>query len=135
MLCALPLLGAAPLASLDVAVDGYRSAKGEVQVCLTTRPDHFPDCQDDPAARRLTVATRDARVLNFGALPSGDYALALIHDENANDRLDTFAGVPREGVGFSRNPSIMFGAPRFKAARFALTSGDAAQRVRVKYFL
>ena len=129
------LLGAAPLASLDVGIDGLRSAKGELLVCLTTEPEHFPDCQDDPAARRLTVATQRAGTLHFNGLPSGTYALAMIHDENGNDRLDTFAGIPREGVGFSRNPRLTFGPPRFKAAGFPVMTGNSEERIRVKYFL
>ena len=137
--CALPLIGATPAAGLDVTVAGLRSAKGAVRVCLTTRPDHFPNCQDDPAARRLTVAASGVgatgATLHFADLPSGDYALALIHDENGNARLDTFAGIPREGVGFSRNPRLMFGPPRFAAAEMALRSGTDAEVVKVRYFL
>lgn len=73
--------------------------------------------------------------LRFEGLPSGTYAVSLFHDENANGRLDTVLGIPREGFGFSRNPPIRFGPPRFSAARFALTSGDSVERVRLKYLL
>lgn len=124
-----------PSADLQVQVQGLRSLKGEVQVCLTTRPDHFPDCQGDPAAHRLTVAARDAATLRFDGLASGNYAIALIHDENGNARLDTRFGIPREGVGFSRNPTLMFGPPRFAAARFPVTNQPVGESVRMKYFL
>lgn len=130
---ALALLGAAPAASLEVQVAGLRSAKGAVRACLTARPESFPDCQDDPAAHRLTVPAGEP--LRFGGLASGAYALALIHDENGNARLDTFAGVPREGVGFSRNPRLFFGPPRFRSAALALSSGPDTETVKVRYFL
>jgi uncharacterized protein (DUF2141 family) len=72
-------------------------------------------------------------------LSPGEYAIAVIHDENANAKLDTFAGIPKEGIGFSRNPRFTFGPPRFAAARFSVggeTAGDAQrQQVRVRYFL
>jgi uncharacterized protein (DUF2141 family) len=73
--------------------------------------------------------------MTFAALPTGDYAIAVIHDENDNHKLDTLLGIPREGFGFSRNPAIGFGPPRFAAARFALASGADAQHVRMKYML
>ena len=57
-----------------------------------------------------------------------------IHDANGNARLDTFVGIPREGFGFSNNPAIGFGAPRFAAARFALER-DAAETIRMRYLL
>jgi uncharacterized protein (DUF2141 family) len=99
------------------------------------RPDHFPDCQGDPQARRLSVPTAQAAELKFNDLPSGGYAIALIHDENGNGKLDTLFGIPKEGFGFSRNPVIRFGAPRFSAARFDVTSGTVDETVRVKYML
>ena len=101
--------------------------------CLTTRPEHFPNCQDDPQARRLTVPTRLAATLVFSGLPSGTYALALIHDENGNGKLDTMMGIPREGFGFSNNPAIRFGPPSFKSAGVAIVSGQVGEMVKMKY--
>lgn len=65
----------------------------------------------------------------------GLYAVALFHDENANGRLDKFAGVPREGLGFSNNPRIRFGPPSFAQARLAISGSDVSIPVRVRYFL
>ena len=133
---ALPVDLSAP-GSIRMEVDGLRSAKGVLQICLTRRPDHFPDCTDDPDARRLTVSAAEpnTRDVMIAGLAEGDYALAVIHDENANRRLDTFAGIPREGVGFSRNPRLVFGPPRFGAARFMVGGGETSQNVRMRYFL
>ena len=58
-----------------------------------------------------------------------------IHDENSNAKLDTFAGIPKEGFGFSRNPPIRFGAPRFAAARFTMSGGAETQQIRMRYIL
>ena len=102
--------------------------------CLTPNARTFPDCKADPQARHLTVPGTQT-TLSFRDLPSGDYAVSLIHDENGNGRLDTFAGIPREGVGFSRNPRLGLGAPSFSAARFSVTNGASDQRVQLKYFL
>ena len=126
------LLGAAPVASLEVTVDHLRSDKGMLRICLTADPANFPACIDDADAvtRSIPAATRAVR---FDGLPHGTYAVAVIHDENGNARLDTFAGIPREGFGFSRNPAIRFGPPRFAAARFAIDSDAAVQQVRLRY--
>lgn len=131
------LIGAAPISTpqpLMMAMEGLRSAKGRVLVCVTRLPDHFPDCTDDPDRRHFTVSATAER-LTLGTMAPGDYAIALIHDENGNGRLDTFAGIPREGVGFSRNPAIRFGAPSFRSARFAIAGAPVEQDIRLKYFL
>jgi uncharacterized protein (DUF2141 family) len=125
------LLGTASPGALELELSGLRSAKGVVQLCLTRDAERFPDC--GPTAFR-TVPAGQSHV-RIDGLPSGAYAIALFHDENRNGRLDTLVGIPREGFGFSRNPPVRFGAPKFNAARFAITSGDAEQRVDLKYLL
>lgn len=123
-----------PMQPVSLGLTGLRSDKGRVLVCLTRRPDYFPDCRKDPDQRHFSVAATGAAA-SLGQLPPGDYAIAIIHDENANGRLDTFAGIPREGVGFSRNPVLRFGAPGFKSASFHVAAVPVRQDIRVKYFL
>jgi len=134
MLALAALPGAAPTGSVDVAFDGLRSTRGLLQICITTDQKHFPDCKGDPHAITRTISAAHPH-LDLPALPAGDYALSVIHDENGNGKLDTFAGIPREGVGFSRNPKLTFGPPGFAAVRFAVSGAGAPQSVKIKYFL
>ena len=105
-----------------------------MRICLTRDPGNFPDCVDDAQAITRSIPA-DAPSTAFPGLSPGDYAIAVIHDENANAKLDTFAGIPKEGVGFSRNPKFTFGPPRFAAARFTLDGDAERQQVRMRYFL
>jgi uncharacterized protein (DUF2141 family) len=126
----LPTLG-----TLDVSIGGLRSSRGNVMICLTSAPKHFPNCRNDPTAHRLIVAAGMAQNVIFPDLKPGTYALALIHDENGNGKLDTSLVIPREGFGFSRNPAIAFGPPKFGAAQFAVSTGESAQSIKMKYML
>lgn len=136
LLLAAPLmLGAAPAGHLDVSLLKLRSLKGDVHLCLTRSPAHFPDCTDDPRAMKRSAPAARLGELDFSGLPSGDYALSVVHDENGNGRLDTLLKMPREGFGFSRNPPIRFGPPTFAQARFAVASGDVREAVRMRYLL
>jgi uncharacterized protein (DUF2141 family) len=128
------LPASSPPARLDIGVDGLRSDKGVIRLCVTSHADHFPDCHSDPGARRVTVPAGQP-IPEFTSLPSGDYAVALFHDENGNRRLDRMAGIPTEGVGFSNNPRLLFGPPHFTQARFVVTNKPVDERVRLKYFL
>jgi len=123
-----------PVAELKVAVQKLRSAKGVIRLCLTAAPTNFPKCVDDREAVTRSVPA-GAPLLDLGLLPHGDYAIAVIHDENANKKLDTFAGIPREGFGFSNNPAILFGPPSFSAARFTLGGDAETQQVHMRYML
>lgn len=130
----LTLPGAVATGELSVDLVNLRSHKGTVRVCLTADPTNFPACIDDAqAVTRSIPATADS--LRFDGLARGNYAVAVIHDENNNRKLDTFAGIPREGFGFSRNPAVTFGPPRFAAARFTLTSDADRQQIKMRYLL
>ena len=115
-------------------LQGLRSSRGQVHLCLTRNPSHFPNCGTDPQALKRSVPSGQASSLRI-EVPPGQYSLSVIHDENGNGRLDTFLRVPREGFGFSRNPGIRMGPPRFEETRFIMTSGDSAQSIRVRYIL
>jgi uncharacterized protein (DUF2141 family) len=120
---------------LEVSVVGLRNHSGQVRLCLTRDPDYFPDCKNDRKGLNLSAPAGAAASLAFEELAPGDYALAVFHDENGNSKLDTFAAIPREGFGFSRNPPIRFGPPRFGEVRFAARPGTARQTVRLRYLL
>lgn len=128
------LPAASPLASLEIDIVKLRSQKGLLRICLTARPQSFPDCKNDPQALTRSVPATQTTV-TFEGLAPGSYAAAIIHDENGNAKLDTLMGIPREGFGFSRNPAIGFGPPSFNAARFAVDAAAAPQQVRMRYLL
>lgn len=130
----LSLPGAVATGELSVEIANLRSHRGFVRVCLTADPDNFPACVDDAQAVTRSIPA-SASSVRFEGLARGGYAVAVIHDENGNRKLDTFAGIPREGFGFSRNPPVTFGPPRFAAARFTVGSDAEKQQVRMRYLL
>ena len=84
---------------------------------------------------KQAVAAVQAGSLQFHSVIPGTYALALIHDENANKKMDVQIFIPKEGFAFSRNPAVVFGPPKFKAAAFVIGTGDTSQDVKMKYML
>ena len=131
----LGLAAAAPPAEIEIRVQGLRNTNGAVRLCLTRNPAHFPDCNSDPAALKRSVPAAQAGSIRLTGVAPGAYALAVLHDENGNGRLDKFMGIPREGFGFSRNPRIRMGPPRFDEVRFEVNGGTVRQVVQMKYLL
>ena len=129
-----PLGGNASASDLEVSIVSLRNGRGDLHLCLTREPAHFPDCKADPKAVSRTVPAT-VSVVRFKSLAPGGYALSVLHDENGNHRLDTTLGIPREGFGFSRNPVVRFGAPKFRQVRIDLAPGFTSQRVRMQYLL
>lgn len=130
------LLGAAsaPDPSVEVSLTGLRNTKGQVLVCLTANPKAFPDCSKDKNSVRMAVKTTEAAQFSIKAPANGTYAISLVHDENSNAKMDMSLFLPREGFGFSRNPAIGMGAPKFRSASFPV-NGPTAQAIKMKYLL
>ena len=126
-----------PLGGSTVTVDiaALRNTRGLIRSCLTTRAATFPECDKDPQSLRMTVPAQDGPVLVFRHVPPGTYAVSLFHDENANGRMDTKMGIPAEGYGFSRDAAILFGPPKFDAAKVAVGAADLVLPIKVRYIL
>lgn len=105
--------------TLRIHVDRFRNARGNLGTVVFNSAEGWPESlarafRDGPAP--IDKATRTATAV-WPDLPPGNYAVAAIHDENSNARLDrNFLGVPKEGFGFANNPHISFSAPPFRAA-------------------
>jgi uncharacterized protein (DUF2141 family) len=105
--------------TLRIHVDGFRNTRGNLGTVLFTSPAGWPEnlaktYRHGPAP--IDKATRTALAV-WPDLPPGDYAVAAIHDENSNHKLDrNLIGIPKEGFGFANNPHVAFSAPPFRAA-------------------
>ena len=125
---------AADLASLDVTIAGIKTDKGVVRLALCPPQAGFPDCKSRVVrSAALTIAGGTARTTLTGLAP-GSYAVSVFHDANANAKLDTFAGIPKEGYGFSRNPSFKPRAPKFSEAEITV-SGAVSTKITLRYIL
>lgn len=134
-LIALPLMAASPpTASVEIDFSGLRNANGVIHACLTQSSAHFPDCRSDPSALTRTIPASAGKV-EFTGVPPGRYAMSAIHDENGNRKLDLFLGMPREGFGFTQNPRVRFGPPKFEKSSIELSPGFSRANVRIQYLL
>jgi uncharacterized protein (DUF2141 family) len=131
-------LGAAPALAGEVVitVTDLRSTKGVVRACMTTREDIFPKCIKDPGSHRTVVPAGDKIEIRFTGVKPGNYAIALLHDENDNGKADRAMGMmPKEGYGFSRDAPVRMAPPKFRDAVFAQGEGTNRLTIRMRYFL
>ena len=81
----------------------------------------------------IKVRDKQARC-DFEDIPPGTYALAIVHDENMNGKLDTnLLGIPKEGYGFSNDAKALLGAPSFSAASFSYDGQNLELTISLNY--
>ena len=87
------------------------------------------------AFKNITEPIKDTsmQVVIEGLAP-GEYAIGVIHDENADGKLKTwFFGPPKEGVGMSGEAGGMM--PSFDKSKFTLADKDLEFTIKMKYIL
>jgi len=124
-----PTQGACPVTLLAL---GVRGSQGSIGFVVYSSKEGWPDKYDRAFLRKATPA-RPGDVSVTVQLPPGRYAVALLHDENGNKRLDRKpSGRPREGFGLSNNPKVVLKTPSFAAAALDIACGDRVP-IRVRY--
>ena len=105
-------------ADLELSIVGADPASGQFLVSVFDRSETWMKA---PVASQTLKVTSDGSSQSALKLPSGTYAIALIHDVNGNGKMDTNAlGIPTEAFGFSNGARARFGPPPFGKAAFRL---------------
>lgn len=108
---------------LEIQINQAESDKGMIRVLIFSKEAGFPD-QPTKALKSLSLTPKNkSGILTVSDLPSGKYAISVIHDEDNDGKLTTNAvGYPTEKFGFSNNPKVYFSPPSFEKAAFELKS-------------
>lgn len=105
---------------LNIEVSGVPNSEGSIRVAVYNNSDAFLS-HDEVFKTGSVVAKEGITEVIIDDLPDGEYAIALYHDANGNDELDTnWLGIPKEDVGFSNAKMKTFGPPKFKECAFRM---------------
>ncbi len=123
-----------PTNNLTVEVSGLRNQKGLVCIALFDNATGFPTDATKAIKNSCFKVASATQQVSLGPLKAGRYAMSLLHDENADQKLNTgFFGIPREGIGFSRNPRIRRKL-KFDETSFDFEPNATPVQIKVKYF-
>ena len=102
---------------------------------MYNRVDAFPDEQYKKYYKILRGKIANySSVVIFKDLPSGEYAVNILHDENNDGKIKKKFIKPVEGIGFSNFQSIGFSnRPTFEKASFNLRKSTTIS-VTILYF-
>lgn len=111
-----------------------KSDKGKCYICLYNKAAGFPRVANAAYTQSQSI-TEGSSHFKIEDVKGGTYAIACYHDENGNGKLDqNFIGIPTEGVGVSNNIMSSFGPPKFKDAKFEVSSGKNLElTIQIKY--
>jgi uncharacterized protein (DUF2141 family) len=120
---------------IHVKILDIRNSAGTIGCALFELPVGFPIEFLRYATNIIVIKILDTQAsCDFVDIPPGTYALAVIHDENMDGKLDTkWLGIPTEGYDFSNNAKATFGPSSFSAARFRYNGENLDMTITLHY--
>lgn len=124
---------AATTCSLVIHVDGFRNQKGDAGISVFNSPDGWPENNEKAFLHGPHPFTGTSTTITL-QVPPGRYAIAALHDENSNHKLDrNIFGIPKEGFGFSNNPHVILTAPSFDTAAIPVSCPTTETTIHLIY--
>ena len=101
---------------IRILVSNIEEKRGTIHYGVYNNPELFPD----ESGKILGGFEEVSKVIKDGLLiddlEESNYAIAIFHDKNSNDKFDTFFSIPKEKFGFSNNARVFLGPPKFEDA-------------------
>lgn len=121
---------------INLTVDRVRNSKGLITATL------YPDVQKRFLVKNgslyvaSTPATAGQTRFCLFVPRSGLYAIAIYHDEDSSGTINRggLFGIPTEAVGFSNNPTILFGPPSLRSVLIDIQRTNLSTTINLKRF-
>lgn len=120
---------------LEIAVKGVRNQVGHVSIAVFNKEDGFPENIEKAYALQISEIEKGQARFYFEDLPAGEYAFAILHDEDRDGRMKkNLLGIPREGFAFSLNFRPGFKSPSFRQTSFRIENVNKYMEVEMIYY-
>jgi len=118
--------------TICLQIEGIQSANGNIGILVFNREHGFPQDKQQALIHRKVQVVGTKMQIDLNGLPYGKYAIAVVHDINANLEFDkNFLGIPKEPFGFSKNKSIYKGLPDFHEASIQLSQNRLETKIEL----
>lgn len=107
---------------VNIKITNIKSNQGELHIGFYKKNQNFPVHEAEHFKKIIKPKIGSVNI-RIDDLPNGEYSIAMIHDINSNNHLDTnFFGIPKEPFAFSKNFKPMLSAPDFDDCKFNLNN-------------
>lgn len=120
--------------TLNIQISGVRSSSGNIQVQFFTSKENFD--KEKPLFTKTAAKTglqNGILKISYTGIPAGEYGIAILDDENSNQKMDYGIILPKEGFGFSDYYHTGMGQPDYNKFKFTLGKEAKTVSIKVRY--
>jgi uncharacterized protein (DUF2141 family) len=117
--------------TVSVTFSGMKNDRGSLVYAMWSGPEGW--LENNTIREGSAPIENGSSTLYFRELPYGEYAISVYQDGNGNGKLDTgLFGIPKEPFGFSNDPKLGFGPPKYEDSVFTLEAPEHSIQIPVK---
>ncbi|MDF5729482.1 MAG: DUF2141 domain-containing protein [Rhizonema sp. PD38] len=122
--------------TLTVEIDGLKNRQGQICVSIFASSQGFPSSASNAVQNQCVLITNKSEQVTFRNLKPGSYAVSALHDTKGDQKIHrNILGIPTEGFGFSSNPTIVTGPPKFGDSAFLVAGPNTNIQIHLIYLL
>lgn len=119
---------------VKVNISGIRNSSGTIRVCFYNTSESFD--KEKPMLIKIepkAKMTNGNLTISYADLKPGTYGIAILDDENSNQKMDYGWVLPKEGFGFSDYYHTTMSRPKFESFDFVLKNEDKMVQIKLRY--
>lgn len=125
---------AAGAQTLNIEVTDIRNTDGNIRLVFYKTAQSFDDEEGFLTKEYSKAAVKNGKIRVSVQLPAGNYGIALLDDENADDEMDyNWIGMPTEGFGFSDYYHSGLSRPTYSDFDFNLPESGKSVTIKIRY--
>lgn len=120
--------------AVNISISGIRNTEGSIRVQIFNSSQSFDDNKPLFTKTCSKAGVTGGRLrTELSGLKPGVYGIAILDDENSNQKMDYGLLLPKEGFGFSDYYHSSMSRPLFTQFDFILGTESKTVEIRVRY--
>jgi len=121
--------------SIKITIENFENKKGLLLINVFTSESGFPSNNEKAFQSHTFPISGDSKIFTLENIPTGNYAISILHDENSNFKLDkNIFGIPKEAYAVSNNAKPRkLGPPKYNDAVFVHSSAGTNMNLTLLY--
>jgi uncharacterized protein (DUF2141 family) len=120
--------------TLTINITGIRSSSGSMVMAFYNTQESFDKEKPLYIKKATKTAMKNGTLsITYEGMKSGIYGIAILDDENNNDKMDYGLFLPKEGFGFSGYYHTGLSKPPFSKFSFTIKNDNKAIEIKVRY--
>lgn len=119
--------------TIKINFENIQLAKGSIKLALYRSAETFLDTENAVGFYSFKINNKGSLSATINDLEYGEYAIAVFHDENSNDELETnLLGIPTEPYCFSGSGHSKWKPPVYEDAKFLVSENEITLTLRLE---